>query len=60
MHELRQPLTSFGVANGTLDESIIINENRQQEADYHMMTGGLGLADYHRRKNNFRKKSHNA
>ena len=47
MLELRQPLTYFGVANETLDESIIINENRQQEADYHMMTGGLGIADYH-------------
>ena len=46
MYELRQPSTSFGVANVTLDDAIPINENRQ-EADYHMMTGGLGLADYH-------------
>ena len=46
MHELRQPSTLFGVANVTLDDTIIINEKRQ-EADYHMMTGGLGLAEYH-------------
>ena len=46
MYELGQPSTSFGVANETLDDTIIINENRQ-EADYHMMTGGLGLTDYH-------------
>ena len=46
LHELRQTPTSFGVANETLDDKIIINENRQENADYHMMTGGLGLADY--------------
>ena len=34
MHELRQPSTPFGVTNVTLDDTIIINENRQ-EADYH-------------------------
>ena len=34
MHELRQPSTPVGVANVTLDDTIIINENRQ-EADYH-------------------------
>ena len=34
MHELRQPSTPFGVANVTLDDTIVINENRQQ-ADYH-------------------------
>ena len=33
MYELRQPSTPFGVANKTLDDTIIINENRQ-EADY--------------------------
>ena len=49
MYELRQPSTHFGVANETLDDTIIINENRQ-EADYHMMTGVVGLADYHRNK----------
>ena len=48
MYELRQPRTSFGVANETLDDTIIINENRQGNADYHMMIGGLGIADYHR------------
>ena len=48
MYELRQPSTSFGVANETLDDTIIINENKQ-EADYHIMTGGLGLADCHMR-----------
>ena len=52
MYELRQPRTSFGVANETLDDTIIINENRQENADYHMMIGGLGIADYH---NNFVK-----
>ena len=46
MHELRQPSTLFGVANVTLDDTIIINENKQKNADYHMMTGGLGIADY--------------
>ena len=34
MDELRQPSTPLGVVNETLDETIIINENRQ-EADYH-------------------------
>ena len=47
IYEVGQPSTSFGVANETLDDTIIINENRQ-EAEFHMMTGGLGLADYHR------------
>ena len=34
MDELRQPSTPFGVANETLEDTVIINENRQ-EADYH-------------------------
>ena len=34
MYEPRQPSTPFGVANETLEDTIIINENRQ-EADYH-------------------------
>ena len=34
MHELRQPTTPFGLVNETLNDTIIINENRQ-EADYH-------------------------
>ena len=38
MYELRQPSTPFGVANETLDDTIIINQIRQ-EADYHMVTG---------------------
>ena len=38
MHELRQPSTLFGIANVTLDDTIIINENGQ-EAEYHMVTG---------------------
>ena len=37
MSELRQPYTPLGV-NQTLNETIIINENRQ-EADHHMVTG---------------------
>ena len=47
IYEVGQPSTSFGVANETLDDTIITNENRQ-EAEFHMMTGRLGLADYHR------------
>ena len=39
MSELRQPYTSLGIANETLDETIIINENRQENADRHMVTG---------------------
>ena len=35
MSELRQPYTPIGIANETLDEFIIINENRQEEADHH-------------------------
>ena len=38
MHELRQPTTPFGLVNETLNDTIIINENRP-EADYHMVTG---------------------
>ena len=38
MYEIRQPSTLFRVANETLDDTIIINEIRQ-EADYHMVTG---------------------
>ena len=34
MDELRQPTTPLGVVNETLDDTIIINENRH-EADYH-------------------------
>ena len=45
--QLRQPSTSFGVANETLGDTIIIIENRQENADYHMMIGGLGIAEYH-------------
>ena len=45
--QLRQPSTSFGVANETLGDTIIITENRQENADYHMMIGGLGIAEYH-------------
>ena len=46
MSELGQPYSPLGVVNERLDETIIINENRQK-ADYHMMSGGVGLADYH-------------
>ena len=37
MHNSRQPSTPFGVANVTLDDTTVINENRQ-ETD-HMVTG---------------------
>ena len=47
MSELRQPYTPIGIAIEILDEAIIINENRQENADYHMMIGGLGIADHH-------------
>ena len=46
MYELRQPSTTFGVANETLEDTIKIKENRQ-ETDYQIMTRGVGLADYH-------------
>ena len=36
MDELRQPSTPSGVANETLEETIVLNQNRQ-EADYHIM-----------------------
>ena len=51
MHELRQPSFSFGVANVTLDDSILMNENRQ-EADYHMVIGST--------KNILRQNSNNS
>ena len=35
MSELRQPYTPLGIAEDTLDETIIINENRQERADHH-------------------------
>ena len=39
MDELRQPSTPFGVVNEILDDTIIINQNRQ-EADYHTYKAG--------------------
>ena len=38
MSELRQAYAPLEVVNETLDETIIMNENRP-EADYHMVTG---------------------
>ena len=35
MSALRQPYTPLGIANETLNESIIINENRKEKADHH-------------------------
>ena len=35
MSELRQPYTPLGIANETSDETILINENRQENADHH-------------------------
>ena len=35
MSELRQPYTPLGIDNETLDEIILINENRQEHADHH-------------------------
>ena len=35
MGELRQPYTPLGITEDTLDESIIINENRHEKADHH-------------------------
>ena len=37
MNELRQPYTPLGITENTLDESIIINENRHEEADHHIL-----------------------
>ena len=51
MNELRQPSTFFGVANETLDDTIVINENRH-EADYHTVTGPT--------KNILRQRSNNS
>ena len=39
MSELRQPYTPLGIAEDILDETIIINENRQERADHHIVTG---------------------
>ena len=39
MCELRQPYTPLGIAEDTLDKTIIRNENRQERADHHMVTG---------------------
>ena len=35
MSELRQPYTPLGIAEDILDETITINENRQERADHH-------------------------
>ena len=35
MSELRQLYTPIGITDETLDETIIINENRQENADHH-------------------------
>ena len=40
MSELRQPYTPLGIAEDTLDETIIINENRQEMADHHRYNHG--------------------
>ena len=37
MGELRQPYTPLGITEDTLDESIIINENRHEKADHHIV-----------------------
>ena len=39
MSELRQQYSPIGITAETLDEIIIKNENRQEEADHHMVTG---------------------
>ena len=39
MSKLRQPYTPLGIAEDILNEAIIINENRQERADHHMVTG---------------------
>ena len=41
MDELRQLSTPLGVANETLQDTVIINENRQR-ADYHNKTKIIG------------------
>ena len=38
MSELRQSYTPLGIAEDTLDETIIMNENRQERADHHTWT----------------------
>ena len=37
MSELRQPCTPLGIANGTVDETVILNENGR-EPDHHTTT----------------------
>ena len=37
MSELRQPYTPLGITEDTIDETIIINENRQERADHHTL-----------------------
>ena len=63
MSGLRQPYTPNGITNETLDETIIINENRQKNADHQMVTRA-GLADHHtvtgRTKNILRQSSTNS
>ena len=39
MSELTQSYTPIGIANETLDETIVINETRLEEADHH--TGNI-------------------
>ena len=41
MSELRQPYNPFGITEDTLDETIIINRNRQENADHHTYTGKI-------------------
>ena len=37
MSELGQPYTPIGITDETLDETIIINENKQENADHHRL-----------------------
>ena len=43
MSELRQPYTPIGFTNETLDETMKINENRQENADHHIHCSGHWL-----------------
>ena len=44
MDDLRQPTTPLGVVNETFDETVIINENSQED-DYHSQCTKHGLTD---------------
>ena len=43
MSEVGQPYTPIGIAEDTLDKTIIINENRQEKAHHHKLNSDLQM-----------------